>query len=193
MTSEARSFPDWTMSSLSTAGGNKVYLRTLIDDEKVVEHVLCLTKNEDDPPIVFGWNDAGLKEFWGKAAAYGATRGALLPPNSIHGGVAIPAHDGMAAVGQDLDNLKIGIINFVRLQENPPPAVFGVTAGLACSQQQFGLMIARLAQMIHHPWFAAVVGHGAPLKQPLASIWLPRARVASGQCDQIHIRDALIQ
>ena len=183
---DSRKFPFST-------GDKKIYLSTLIDDEKVVEHVLMLAKNEDDPPLVFGWNDAGLQEFWGKAAAYGATMGALLPPNSINGGVAIPAHGAMATVGQDLDNLKIWILDFVRLQENPPPAVFGVTAGLACSQQQFFLMGVRLAQMIHHPWFAAVIGHGAQITQPLVSIWLPRPRVASGLCDPIPVGSALIQ
>ena len=30
---------------------NRVYVSTLIDDEKVVEHVLCLAKNEDDPVV----------------------------------------------------------------------------------------------------------------------------------------------
>ena len=183
--SDAKKFP-------SSTGDNKVYLSTLIDDEKVVRHVLSLAKNEDDPPLVFGWNDAGLQEFCGKAAAYGATLGALLPPNSINGGVAIPAHGWMTAVGQDLDNLKIWILDFLRLQTDPPPAVFGVTAGLACSQNQFAVLCVRLAQMTDHPWFAAVIGHGAPITQPLVSIWLPRARVASGQCDQIPMGTALI-
>ena len=98
----------------------------------------------------------------------------------------------MADVGQDIQNLKTWILNFVRLQTNPPPAVFGVTAGLACSQNQFGLMCIRLALMKDHPWFAAVIGHGAPLTEPLASLWLPRARVANGQCDPIPAGTILI-
>jgi hypothetical protein len=63
---------------------DEVYVSTLVGDNKIVDQVIELAKSEDDPPIIFGWDDQGLHEFWDKAVAYGAL-GAIPPPNQING------------------------------------------------------------------------------------------------------------
>ena len=57
--------------------------------------------------------------------------------------------------------------------------------GLACTARQFGIACGQLRGLELHPWFHAVLNHGPPLTGTLASIYMPRPRVASGLCDTI--------
>lgn len=165
---------------------NNVKVSTLVgDDNELVDHIIKLARSEDDPPIVFGWDMRGLEEFWHNAVAYGATAAAVAPPNQINGGVQLVG----PATGAGIRDLQVGIFNFLRAQLDPTminvPAVFGETAGIACSINQFANVNVQLALLQHNPWVAAVLVHGGALAHPLGTIWHPRPRVASGICDQI--------
>jgi hypothetical protein len=159
-----------------------VYVSTLVGDKKIVKQIIKLAKNgEEDPPIIFAWNDDGVQEFVNKAVGYGATGGLIMPPNQSNGG----AHLVGQAAGAALRAFKTELLEFVRAQVIPAPAVVGDTACLACTNLQFGQVTMHLGLMVHHPWLNAVLGHGAPLTYPLASLWLPRPNVTTGVCDQI--------
>jgi hypothetical protein len=155
----------------------------LVGDKAVVGQIIELAKNEDDPPLIIGWNDTGLEEFWIKASRYGALPEAILPPNMINGG----NHLVGPSTGTGLRDLKVWILRFLQAQINPPPAIVGETACLACTQNQFAHVAMYLVSMSSHPWFVGVLGHGAMSQQPLGSVWHPRADSSiGGECEQIH-------
>ena len=164
---------------------NATTVSTLVggDNKELVAYIITLAKSEDDPPIVFGWDMRGLEEFWNKAVAYGASAAPVTnPPNEINNGI----HLAGPATGANIRDLQIWILNFFRAQLHPnAPSVFGGTAGLACSLNQFGLVIGRLSLFKDEPWVAAVLAHGGALANPLGTLWHPRPRVTSGICDQI--------
>lgn len=68
-----------------------------------------LAKDEDDPPMIFGWNDLGLEEFWNKAVAYGQGNGAILPPAEFNTGNHV---DGIltSALRRSIKSWFLGVV-----------------------------------------------------------------------------------
>jgi hypothetical protein len=174
--SSIRDFPhqDGTMTVSGLVGDDK---------EELTAHIIQLAKNEDDPPIIFGWNDAGLEAFWNKATLYGATQEAINPPIQINRGNHVVGQCN----GTNLQQLKVDIINYLRSKVNPPPTIVGGTACLACTQNQMCHVCIELMGMNYNPWIVAVLGHGPPLTQTLASIWHPRPNNRKGECLRLTI------
>ena len=154
------------------------------------KEIIRLGRNEDDPPIVFGWNDDGLEEFHNKAVAYALQSGAVLPPTQVNGGVNLVGAGNCASIQQ----LKVWILEYLRAQQqnkNPPPAIIGETVGLECSLIQAMHVAVHVTEMQYQPWFAAVLAHGQPSTEPLASLWQTRPCDTNGMMDQIHVPGVL--
>ena len=104
------------MSSLTQVSGCpgiiQVSVSTFIDDQKVVDKIIKLARNGDDPPIVFGWDNRGLEEFWGKAAGYAATVGPAAPPMQINGGSILRG----LSTGQTFETSRFGFWNIFELK-----------------------------------------------------------------------------
>ena len=158
-------------------------LSDIVQDTNMQKHILRLAENEDDPPVVFHWNYDGLSKFWNKAVAYGAAGGAVPPPPQINGGNQLVG----APTSVQLDQLKVWILDFLRNQINPPPAIQGADVALACTQNQFGIAGVQLGLMMLNPWFVAVLAHGPPLTTTFGGVYHPRARVASGLLDHLPV------
>ena len=147
-------------------------------DDVMTKRIVDLAKSEDDPLILFDWDDASLTQFWNNAVAYAAGGGAVAIP--INGGVNIP-------VAVDTNLLRNGILTFIQQGAGKPipppfPTIIGNAMGLACTLNQSMMCSALLGGLEYHPWFAAVLNVN-PISTPLASIWLPRPD-SSGVCDQ---------
>ena len=142
-----------------------------------------MASTEDDPPILFDWDEESLTLFWNNAVAYAAGGGVV--PIPINGGVNLPA-------AVDINLLRNEILTFVSQGAGnavplPGPTIIGNTMGLACTLKQYTACIGLLSRLELHPWFAAVLNVN-PIPNPrLASIWFPRPRNSSGICDRAPI------
>jgi hypothetical protein len=124
-----------------------------------------------------------LEQFLTKAVAYGAEGGVHLPPAQIFGGI----HPVGPPTSESIRQLQRGLLLFLSFQSHNPLVIGGGTVGLACSQNQYGVVCAQLGAMDWHPWFQSVLATGNPLTEPLAAVFAPRPRNAVGVCDQVTI------
>jgi hypothetical protein len=129
-------------------------------------------QDKDDPPIVFDWIDKGLAEFWQKAVAYGATVGAVDPPDEINGG----AHLQGAVTPASMIRLKGWILSFV-YHRNDIHWIGGPRnrLGFHCHPTQFADAILFLRTMAAtDPWFYGVLWQpGQPQPRPIATLMQP--------------------
>ena len=113
-----------------------------------------------------------------------------MPPAPLFGGV----HPVGPVTAAGIQQMQLQILTYLA-STNPGSHVIGGGAngavGLACSACQFGIACGQLGRLELHPWFHAVLNHGAPLTGTLASIYMPRPRVASGLCDPIPFNSML--
>jgi alkylated DNA nucleotide flippase Atl1 len=165
-------------------GSQSIPLSELSKGAKQWENrVIACSKSPDDPPILLGWNLDPCEEFLNKAIAYGIAGGLILPPPQIFFG----AHPVGPVTMADIQQLQIQILTYLT-STNPGATIIGGVAGsvgLACSARQFGIACGQLGRLEFHPWFRAVISHGAPLTGTLATIYMPRPQNASGLCDSI--------
>ena len=92
-----------------------------------------------------------------------------------------------AATSAALQQLQFDILRYVTTM-NPGSSVIGGPngpVGLACSMFQFGVATFLLGRLEGQQWFRAVLAHGEALSRPLAIIYMPRPKVASGLCDPL--------
>ena len=148
------------------------------------DRVFACSQSPDDPPVLPGWNLLPCHEFFDKAVAYGIAGGPAVPPAQIFAGAHPVGPSSPAGVQQ----MQLDIMNYL-VSTNPGASVIGGGAngavGLACTARQFGIACGQLGRLELQPWFLAVLSYGAPLTGKLASIYMPRSRVASGICDTI--------
>jgi hypothetical protein len=154
-------------------------------DKEWEEKVIALSDSPDDPPLLPGWNLQPCEEFFNKAVAYGAGGGAVLPPAQIFGG----AHPVGSVTVAGIQELQLDILAYLVATNQGASLIDGGPnsgpVGLACTGRQFGIACGQLRGLEYDPWFCAVLNHGAPLTGRLATIYMPRPRVASGLCDNI--------
>ena len=155
-------------------------------DKEWEEKVIACSKSPDDPPLLPGWNLQPCEEFFKKAAAYGAAGGAVLPPAQIFDG----AHPVGPVTAAGIQQLQLEILDYLVSTNRGASLILGGgpnagPVGLACTGRQFGIACGQLGRLELDPWFRAVLNQGAPLTGRLASIFMPRPRVASGLCDNI--------
>ena len=185
--SQVKDFP----SDLPSSGWKETttILELVNGDKQMEKQVIELSKSEDDPPLIFGWDDPVLVQFWDKAVAHSAA-GLPLPPPQICGG----NHPVGAASAESIKLLKRDLLVYL-VSLTPGPQLIGANGGavgLACTHLQCVMAAARLAKMQYdHPWFHAVLATGPPLTGALGFIYMPRPRDAMGRCDQVSINCTL--
>ena len=125
---------------------------------KLVVHV------EDDPPVIFGWQNVEVfvQAILAAQAQAAAPGGLPLPDDPL----ALPA-----AVNEE--NFKEAVLEYARVQGAPAPLD---TTCLPCSQAQYGRVMCKLTRLDVEPWIQRVIAVGVPNSLPIACVYVPRPR-----------------
>lgn len=115
--------------------------------------------------------------------AVAACGGGIPPLAQIFGG----AQPVGAASPQALQQMQLGILTYLASINNGASVIGGAagSVGLACAMHQFRIACGQLRGLECHPWFQTVLTQGPPLTGTLATIYMPRPRVAPGLSDRI--------
>lgn len=149
----------------------KTLMEVSAGDKELLNAMIAASKDPDDPPLIFDWDDTNVAAFFANAVAYA---GAVPAPASF---VPLPANTNATrrAILLHVCATLPGAGVAVRL-------LGACAAGLACNQLQSHTAAVQLSQLHTHPWFAAVA---VGIPGPLAEILLPRAKVSNGACDRL--------
>jgi hypothetical protein len=126
-------------------------------DSMHITKVKDLAKSEDDPPLIFGWEnvDAFVHSLNLEAPAN------LVPPFQLP---APPINPG---------DFKLALLNSLRDQNDRRTIPVG-TSVIPCSQSQFGRTVGKAASLRFNPWFQAIAARRGTT--PIAKIYVPRPR-----------------
>ena len=125
---------------------------------KLVVHV------EDDPPVIFGWQNVEVFV----QAIQAAEAQAAAP-----GGLPLPANPLALPAAVNVQNFKEAMLEYVRVQGAPAPLD---TTCLPCSQGQYGEVAFKLSRLDFEPWIQRIIAVGVPNSLPIARIYVPRPR-----------------
>lgn len=174
---DVKSIPGTAQSK--TVSIQPIPLSALSNGDKVWEQqVMAKSMDPDAPPLLLGWNLRTCEEFYNKAVSYGEQGGLVLPPAPILNG----AHPVGAATTAALQRMQFDIVTYVATR-NPGSSVIGGvngSVGLACTFLQFAESLAFLVRLELQDWFHSVLTHGEALSGPLATMYMPHAKVSSG-------------
>lgn len=136
--------------------------------QKLLASMKKAAKSEDDPPIIFAWDDQMTALLLASVVAYGGPH---------------PVPDAFAAlpIAASTNDLRTALLQHV-VNATGATEVSGVL--LACTQVQALTACSFLRGMELEPWMASVLA-AAALPRPVATILTPRPRSAAGQCDMI--------
>jgi hypothetical protein len=127
---------------------------------------------EDDPPIIFGWENVE-----GFVNAIIAAQHTIPPPPPPP--FALPAFAGNPT-NINVRNFKLALMNYARVPRAPAPFE---TSVLPCSLVQYSHSHAALTELNIHPWTQRIKAHGGPNILPLAVLSIPRPRSSIGAMD----------
>jgi hypothetical protein len=124
-----------------------------------------LRYSQDDPVLIFDWNDLNVTRFCDAALAAG------LPPAPF----VVPS----AGAADRLRMFKLALLNLIHAPLAPPR---NGTAALYGSLLQFAHVVAELTKFSLSPWVRAVMG---PAPYALAAMYVPRA------VSRVHVLDRM--
>jgi hypothetical protein len=159
---------------------HRANLHDILSDAALIEEILAAAQDpyEDQPVLVFDWNDQAVEEFRTKIAAATPNVAAPFPLEST-----TSAHE-----------LKQGLLLYIQGLVPGCRILRGGTAGLAGNLVQAMNASATLVGIEVHPWFVAVLATTVPAaltNAPLARILLPRAKTRTGECDALTVGSKL--
>jgi hypothetical protein len=116
-----------------------------------------LAKSDDDPPLIFGWEnvDAFVSSLNQEAPA-NFPAPFLLPDLPINSG-----------------QFKLALLTNLRDQNDPRSRPVG-TSVIPCTQSQCSRAVGKAADLRFNPWFQAIAAR--PGTTPIAKIYIPRPR-----------------
>lgn len=119
---------------------------------------------EDDPPVIFGWQnvEAFVQAIQAAQAQASAPGGLPLPPDPL----------GLPAT-VNVQNFKEAVLEYGRVPGAPPR--LGTTC-LPCSQEQYGGVVHLLGRLDFDPWIQRIITVGVPNSLPIARVYVPRPR-----------------
>jgi hypothetical protein len=160
----------------------RVNLHDILTDALLIEEILEAAQDpyEDQPVLVFDWNDQALEEFRTKIAAMVAA----AAPN-----VAVAPFPLEAAAS--VHELKQGLLLYIQGLVPGCRILRGGTAGLASNLVQAMNASAVLSRLEDRPWFVAVLATVPALTTPLARILLPEPHSRTGVCDTVSLGSKL--
>ena len=144
-------------ASVRGEGVSDTIVETLLEDvlkgngeEHLLEKIMELALHvEDDPPVIFGWeNVCGFVQ-------------------------AIQAAQAQAATGVTVQNFKEAVLEYVRVEGAGARLE---TACLPCTQGEFGIVTFMLRNLDFEPWIQRVIAVGVPNSLPIACVYVPHPR-----------------
>jgi hypothetical protein len=125
-------------------------------DSMHISEVRKLAKSEDDPPLIFGWEnvDAFVNSLNQEAPAD-------LPPFDL------------PAPPINTEQFKLALLNNIRDRNDKRTVPVG-TSVIPCTQGQVGRVVGNAASLRFEPWFQAIAAR--PGTTPIARIYVPRPR-----------------
>ena len=160
--------------SSSMRGGDvsSVIDATLLEDvlkrngeEHLYDEIMKLADHvEDDPPVIFGWQNVEVF-----VQAIQAAQAQAAAP----GGLPLPANPLALPAAVNVQNFKEAVLEYVRVQGAPAP--LGTTC-LPCSLGQCGEVAFTLSRLDFEPWIQRIIAVGVPNLLPIARVYVPRPR-----------------
>lgn len=146
-------------------------LATVCGDRDLEKQFQELADSEEDPPLLFHWNDLAVDAWRVQHAA--ACLNPLFPAN-------------FNAAFADTTAFKVALIAQLRAQTvampGRVPADCGIpsgSVGLSCTQGGVATAVGQIALLHTQAWWRAIV---APVGvAPMASVWTPRPRSTRGE------------
>ncbi len=119
---------------------------------------------EDDPPMIFGWQNVEVfvQTIHAAQAQAAAPGGVPLPPDPF----ALPA-------AVNVQNFKEAVVEYGRIPGAPARMD---TSCLPCSQAECIDVGFKLRTLDFEPWIQRIIAVGAPNLLPIAHIFVPRPR-----------------
>ena len=134
-------------------------------EERLYDEIMALSDGaEDDPPLIFDWeNVEGFVQAIQAAQAQAAAPGGLPLPESPF---AFP-------VAVTVKNFKAAVLECARAQGAPAP--IGAVC-LPCSLAQSLRVLHVLGKLEVEPWIQRIIAVGVPNSLPIACVYVPRPR-----------------
>ena len=132
-------------------------------EEHLYDEIMELAKYaEDDPPVIFGWQN--VKVF---VEAIQVAQAQAASP----GGLPLPACPlALPAAGVNVQNFKEAVLEYARIPGAPAPLD---TTCLPCTLESYGKVCGRLARLDLDPWIQRIVAVGVPNSPPIVHVYVP--------------------
>ena len=134
-------------------------------EEHLYDEIRTLSDGaEDDPPVIFDWENVEVF-----VQAIQAAQGQAAAP----GGLPLPDDPLGLPATVNVKNFKEAVLEYAQYQGAPAP--LGTTC-LPCSLAQFGRVMCRLGRLDFEPWIQRIIAIGVPNSLPIACVYVPRPR-----------------